>query len=379
MQVNEDIGIVYSLSARSIYPQQMLKIHYQLESNDAFISLRIESRPHAGDEYIMLETRKTVLAETAGRRYRYDLNVLYSTSRSGKIDVNVPQLVYSEGGRDSYRFRFASQRIQVSALPPYLPPYIPMGRVEMESALSASSSWLSPLRNGKVYYWNITLKGVAVGAQSMPDIRQQIRTNRDIQFLPSDPGVTTVVDHDTVVQQHHYSIPFTPTAAGRVQLPEIRLQYFDVGKRRVVVSNYVPDGLIAMTPVMYWSIILIVVTVPLILLWIIRHPVQRAFFNLRKLYHARRQLQQANDAEQIRMAMNALGQAMGWPANLSVSQWQYYWQQNIGSAQDIRDYMHALSQKLYSADECQLDIAGMRSLLISTCLRQCKTCIRASL
>ena len=379
MHTRADIGIRYSLSARFIYTQQMLMINYQVESDDAFISLRIDIEPRVGEEYSMLKLRKSVLPESAGRRYRYELNVLFNTSQSGALDFRMPELIYSEGGRDAYRFRFASQPLQVNALPPYLPPYMPMGKIDIESSLSASSSWRNPLRTGKLYYWNITLKGEGVSAQSMPDIRQQISSSRAIQFLPSDLSETTEITYDKLVQKMHYRIPFTLTSSGLVQLPEIRLQYFNAGQKRLVAKSYRQDDLLSITPLVYWSIIIILVAVAVLLAWRLRHPVRRAYHNVRGLYHARQLLLQANTAQQLRFAMNKLGQAMGWPANISLSQWLYNWQQNNHTDQQMAEYIHSLNRSLYAPEDTQIDIPAIGSVLLSSSLYQYNKCIRAAL
>jgi hypothetical protein len=176
-----------------------------------------------------------------------------------------------------------------------------------------------------------------------------------------------------------YRIPFTLTSSGMVQLPEIGLHYFDAGEKRLVAKSYRQDDLLSIAPVVYWSIIIILVAVPVLLAWRLRHPVRRAYHNLRCLYHARQQIQQANTAQQLRIAMNELGQAMGWPANLSLSQWIYNWQQHIHKDQQMDEYIHSLNRYLYAREETQIDIPAIRSILISSSFYQYNNCIRAAL
>jgi len=164
-----------------------------------------------------------------------------------------------------------------------------------------------------------------------------------------------------------------------VQLPQIRLQYFDAGTRRIIERSHRQDSLVTVAPFVYWSIVIIVVALPLLLLWNMRALAARLYRNLLDLKQARRLLRQAHSAQQLRVAMNTIGQSMGWPANLSLSQWLHYWHQNIAMDQSIDCYIHSLSLDLYAGTGSEHDLARLRSLLMRASLLQYKACIRACL
>ncbi len=379
LQFSGPIAIRYDLSADSVYTQQLMAIQFQLDSNDAYISLRIDIEPEADESYRLLGIRKTVLPETSRHRYRYLFKVLYKTAQSGALALTIPDLIYSEGGRDNYRLRFASQRLQVKPLPEYLPPYITMSAVDLESSISTPATWYRPLDTGRVYYWNIVITGIGLDAQSMPDIRQQINNKPGLRFLPPILSAATEVSPDDSVQKIRYSIPFIADSSGLLQLPDIRLHYFDTGKQRLVSKHYVQERLTVLSATIFWLLILVIAAIVVMLWRRLRQPVSRACRNIYDLYHARRQLQHAQTGQQMRAAMNRLGESLGWPANPTLSEWLQYWRQDIHLDGSIADHVHALSAQLYGPASKSDDVGELRALLLSTLPKQFWRCIKASL
>ncbi len=374
---NKDLAIQYNLSTQSVFAGEMLTLNYRLETNDAFISLRIENEIKKGEEYIVLRTRKQELPRTADRRYRYELKVLYNNTRSGDYSFKVPVLVYSEGGRDTYRFHFANQRIQVKALPPYLPPYIALQDTQIISSMSEHSSWYDPLDTGRVYFWNITLKAKNASLQAMPEITQQISSNLNIDFLPAEITRQTEKHHDTVIQQVQYSIPFTLKKNGYFSMPAIRLQYFDSLQRRLISRQYIEDKMLSLNRYIQWLIMIGVLLLAAYLLKIISVPCFHVYQQLRILYQGRKQLRKAETAQQVHQAMKLFGKSLGWPENIGLKQWSQKWNACMGADNSLDEDIRLLGRKLYSLHQDEGELFIQQNILRSSCVQQGWQCIRS--
>jgi len=375
--VQGKIAVQYSLSSTVVVAGQAIIVSYQVESNDAFISLRTDYDIKKGEEFIVLKTLKQTLSPTSNRRYRYTLKAFFSTVRSGEVDFKVPDLVYSEGGSDTYRIRFAAQAIQVESLPPYLPPYIALSDIKIDSSLSETPSWFSPFFTGRVYYWDIVLKSRNGSLQSMPEISSQISSNSQIQFLPAEIIRETAKNHDEVVQKMSYNIPFKVKANGQIALPRIRLQYFDPVQKRLIIKQYVASEIFSLNQYVYWLVLIICSIGVIYFIYMMKIYGYQIYKSLKALNHGRRQLRQATNAQQIRTGMKVFGKSLGWSGNISLKEWGGHWRNAMGAGYGIDEDLHLLAKELYGPlnDHETLMIAD--KIINSSYVLQCWCCLRS--
>ena len=376
---SQGISIKYSLSSHVVLARQMLQIKYRLLSNDAFISLRTDIEPGNGESYVTLAMQKTTMAEGDAKRYQYELNVLFNASRSGEMNLRVPDLIYSEGGKDRLRFQFAEQLIKVNALPPYLPPYTPMVPIKLTSTFSDSWSWFDPLTTGEIYYWTIRLQAAKADALSLPDIRQQLISQPGIQFLPAEIARNTEVTHDNVIENVTYTIPFILTKSTLGELPAISLQYFNPDTRRLSSTVYPMPGIVALNFYLKLLIIFLLVSLCFFMLWKVYPVASRIYHHCLNFYQARRLLNSAETPEQLRQAMNKMGLSWGWPPNLSLKQWGLNWQRDLGADADMTTSLGTLAYQLYGGGDGR-DISQLeQNILENSYTKQWLLCCKAAL
>lgn len=373
------VTIEYTLSARTVLTRQMLMIQYRLQANDAFITLRTDIEPLDGESYITLLTKKTKLPQGSEKRYEYELNVLFNASRSGAMSLRIPALIYSEGGKDRFRFQFNEQAIDVTSLPPYLPPYTPMVPLTIESSFSQGWSWLNPLNTDEVYYWTINLQAEAADVYSLPDIRQQLHSDSTIQFLPAEVTRTTIKLYDKLLQKVSYSIPFIINNSTYASLPDLSIRYFNPQSRRLSSATYPLPGIVALNKYWYFAIIIVMAWLCLWLVWKIRLAVIAVFVYSRDYYRARRLVSQAESAVQLRYALNQLGLAWGWSGNLSLQQWGQSWRRDVCQTMDMVPAMDRLAYSLYGGGEDTDGVGRVRSILESSNYKQWILCCKAGL
>lgn len=370
----KDIRVSYSLSAVEVFARQFLSIQYQLDSNDSFITLAIDYQNIPGEGMIPLIVEKQKSGQP-GFKYHYVFNVKYYTTRTGKQKLFVPSLLYSEGGKIKYRFNFKPRSVMNKALPPYLPPYIPVGNIELESDFPQSESWLGWYDKDKIYYWNIYLHAKNVTPDVLPEIRQQLVSNRNIKFLPAEIIRKTVKGVNNINRKIHYSIPFVPVSSGQVTMPVLQLQSFNTQTRQLNNQHYSFDTIYVLHPYVQWLVDALIFILVVFVFGKLLPPVMRVSYHLRVLVRARKQIKLAATTVQLRRAMTLLAKAFNWPENQSVERWMGCWFRDIEKTENADAVINPINTGLYSSSCIQADsFNDAKQFFQQPVLRQYLTC-----
>ena len=264
-------------------------------------------------------------------------------------------------------------------LPPYLPPYIPMGQIRVSSGLSEKSAWYHPGNVGSIYFWNVILTGENISSDMMPEIRQQIRNSKNIRFLPAEVTRQTLKSPDQLIQQVSYSIPFVLNKSGLLSLPEIRLQYFDTQEQRMHTSAFSMGKIFSLHSYLKW---LILVAITALMLWVFWRLIPVAVMSagqLRHLYRARTKLKKATTPTEVREAMRMLGVSFGWPLNMALSHWHECWKENFRGDDNLTAMLDSLRKTLYGHSPCDTACEKLPGYILATgYLDQLKACLLAA-
>ena len=370
------VAVKLSLSSQQVYSRQMLAVNYDIWTNDAFISLKALASKQPGVGFVPLLTKKNNAQAASRWRYHYTYKVMLHTAAMGDRAIEIPSLEYSEGGKLQHRFDFAPQKITILPLPDYLPPYMPLTDIKVVSTVDAQGPWYSPLQTNKLYYWNILLSAENVTADILPEIRQQIKSDADIQFLPAQITSKESRKQGYLIQQVQYSIPFMFLGSARHTLPDITIQSFSTASGRIMQNKYKQQPLYVVNVYLKWLLIVIVV---LFLVWIttkLQPWALSCYRNLSLLYKARRGLSQAGTAEQVRIAMNTMADAFGWQNNITLTQWQQSWSGTFGRQEDVDLFVSSLAGVLYRQGCKGKSNASAQMLLNTARWRQWLHCMR---
>jgi hypothetical protein len=227
----------------------------------------------------------------------------------------------------------------VQALPPYLPPTIPVGQVQIASRIEPSGV----LQPGYLAYWHIRLHSDAVNtAQFPPIIKQVVGVHGLVVFRATVGGV-----RDPPLQTVDYRIPFKPTGNGRLALPVLHWHWFDPASGRLEQVQHEPPR----PWVLGWAWRGILGTLAGLLFlmagkWLTQKGIHayRRWHSCQQLRHC---LQTGADVPIVRQAMRGCAYAHGWPANLSVRQWLGCWKTHYGHAYPLQPTLLELEGKQF--------------------------------
>ncbi|OQX04905.1 MAG: hypothetical protein BWK73_34915 [Thiothrix lacustris] len=323
--VAADLPWNIQLEDAQVWQRQRTTLTVEVQSTDRFATLEASLPRIEGVDVQALPA--TNEAGTDSKRV-LRLSWQLSAHTPGKQTLQLPAIRYNLNGRDAAQWQPPAQTLEVQALPPYLPPTIPVGKVQIDSHLEPSG-WLQP---GHLAYWHISLRSDAVNTTQFPPILKQMHSS-GVELFPAK--VTK-----SAPSQLDYRIPFKPHRSGRLDLPTLQWHWFDPETARLEQTQYAPP-----TPwVVAWAWrVILAISGGMLLVVGLRTAGYTGYRHLRR-WRSKWQVQQAlrhhTEAQRVRQALDACSAAHGWPANLSTRQWLQHWELLYGANSSLQTALH---------------------------------------
>lgn len=311
------INIVYKVSTSQPWQRQQVLLTVDVTTPDKFSRLEITNPQNTNSEFRRIPTSKQVLSNATHLKTGWSIFPL----QSGAQTISPPAVLYHLQGVVERRFYLPVIQLDVKPLPDYIPPLMPIGRVLIDSKVNADS----PLNTGDTYNWTIRLHSSELLTHFLPPVLRQIVSNDKINFRPAMSkrieNITSTGSNGEVI----HTIPFRPISTGSMNLPTIRVQYFDPVTGRVAVINHASEQVWSLA--IYWQALIGIVFL-LTIISLVKH-LWRYWSRLhRKNKHmndAILSIGEASDCKNLRSALHLISKAEGWPRNLSMKKWCEQW------------------------------------------------------
>jgi hypothetical protein len=355
-----DIQREIRISTAQPWERQQVIIEVEVIAEDTFASLRSQQLKIPGfDVFSIPASVDKNNANDSGRSVMRIGWVLLPLT-AGQYHIEVPPVEYRKSGQTERTYYFPKRTINVKALPPYIPPTMPVGRIHMTSRLQSDTLILPGLLN----YWDVTLTGNGISPNWIPAISQQIKSNTDMQFFPATAERVPLVNRDGLQGEVTYHIPFKPISNGRLKLPSLRIQYFDPESARIILATHQPQ------PALVFSMTLRLIVAGLLLVtlfWAGKYLYGK--FCLMRQRHRLRQaaisgITQAQSVLELRMALNLLAKAKGWPINMTLRHFASHCRSKTKASNDLLELLNQLSHACYSHEPI-LDLENFRMALLA--------------
>ena len=326
------------------YEQQQLIIHVKVLSADSTSRLSIDKKPVIEN----FASMPLPFERSKNKEGMYVLKIGWALTalKSGQLNLKLPPIEYSVSGVSRKKFFLPATPINIKALPLYLPPTIPIGRISIQSELSQNGL----LQSDSISYWNIELEGNLNDSYKLPPILRQVKSNSQIKFLPVNSTRSIKTTNNSLISVVNHSIPFKSLKSGFLTFPEIQLQYFDPTNGKINTLTYKAKGAFVLS--LFWRI-LFSLLIALIFIYIFRIGYKkwdRFKFSKTKREQAIIVLQD-NKTNSIRESIRLLIEAEYWHQNITVIQWGEYWGKKYQVNGSFDDFIEELSSYFYSASE----------------------------
>lgn len=355
-----DIQRELKLSTAQPWERQQVIIEVEVVAEDSFASLRSKPLKIPGFDVFSIPASVDKNSDNDSGRSVMRIGWVLLPLAAGQYHIELPPVEYHKSGQTERSYYFPKQTLNVKALPPYLPPTMPVGRIHMTSRLQ-SDTFILP---GLLHYWDVTLTGNGIAPNWIPPISQQIKSNADMQFFPATAERVPFVSRDGLQGEVTYHIPFKPISNGRLKLPSLRIQYFDPESARIIIATHQPQPALVLSTTLRLIVAgLLLVT----LLWAGKYLYGK--FCLMRQRHRLRQaamsgITQAQSFVDLRMALTLLAKAKGWPTNMTLRHFASHCRSKANASNDLLDLLNQLSHACYS-NEPILDLENFRMALLT--------------
>jgi len=351
-------GVALSVTARisSTHPwvREQVLVTLEVITPERFASLEIEPQPLPGFEVIPLPGERDRVETAEGERTRLRAGLALFALTAGSHRLALPPVRYRLEGGTRRLFPLPEPVLEVKALPPYVPPTLPVGRVSIGSRLEPEGV----LGTRALGFWHIGLQADAVPPHWLPPVQRMLVTDEAIRFLPAQSDYSAAADSTGLHARAEYRVPFIPLADGRLALPALTVQYFDPSSGRLERVVHRPARPLALGLAARLAAGAVMLA---LLLWGAPRLWRRGIALWQRQRDRRAallELSEAADAAALRAALRRYAAAQGGPANLSLSAWQ----QRYGS-KDQTEEIRSLIAASYSGRQ-DIELHTLRKRLL---------------
>jgi hypothetical protein len=338
------IDVTMTISDQAIWVRQAVYVRMNLTTKSSIVALKLRSFSHEALENQQLDTTHTRSQNQKGL-YHHQIGWAVIPRREGGISIQPPPVEYVRDGIVTHRFYPPRLDLTVRALPAYLPPDIPVGKVSLQYHERTHF-----LFTGSLDAITLTMKGTGILASDLPLLETQLASNNDIQIYPVRKNIEQRTSQSKLTSQVTYQVPVSAQSSGLVMLPVIRLAYFDPQQGKLVSQQ--PDNIRVYAinrPLLYILSILALVGIGLF---------GKAFIPTSIRYLRRRidyirilsQLPNVESGEKLTLLLREQATIEGWSHNLTLLQWQKFWRQAYGRSPWLDEAVENLNHYRY-ADE----------------------------
>lgn len=350
-----------TLSTRQPWERQQVIIHMTVTSADKFATLRAEEKLQAaGFEVFPLPNTSSKTRQDGKEYTAYHIGWALVPLTAGHQHIILPPVTLHQSGRVTRIYYAPRQDVDVKALPPYIPPTMPVGKVSLSARLSVTD-WLS---TDSLAYWQLTVTGSGVSHHWLPPVLRQLQSAADVRFLSATSERQTETDAHGVHSTVLHRIPFKALASGWLNLPTLRLQYFNPATGRIVDAIYQPPSAFALSRAC--SLILGTATglLALWLLWTLWRKIADISARHRKRRAALAQIAAATNMRELRQALTVVAEAEGWPGNLTLRDWGLRWRSRVAAGETMDAILQQLARACYGGEQIQ-DFSDIQSRLLA--------------
>ena len=365
-----------NLSSTEVWQREQILVSLTLSTAEEFATIKPGDMPVDGIEITALPVKRLWTENENGGKSTITAGWSLLPLRPGSSEIKLPPIEYHLSGVVRRVFHLPKVKLKVRPLPSYLPPTIPVGKIDIHSSIKAENSTSAGLLyTDDLAYWNISIESKSLTPYWLPPILRQIQSSDSIQFFPATSHRSMQPDNMGVHGRVNHTIPFKPLENGFTNLPSLKIQYFDPATGRLETLVHPAEkpfsaGIISRL----LAVLLLAVIILTLLIAIFRH--LRKQIRYRKLHQqAMERIRLANTPRDVVTGLRLAGVAEGWPANLSLTDWLTRWKKKYQSDPELDQTLESLALLHYGHENemgsqenrltTNIDLAELAGLLAS--------------
>jgi len=356
------ISIDWKLMTSEAWQREQIVISLALTTPEEYATIKLAKQSVDGFEITPLPVNREWIEDDQGGKSTITAGWSLLPLKSGNMEIDLPAIEYHLSGVIRRNFYLPKIKLAIRPLATYLPPTIPVGKLNIESSITPTGI----LNTNDLAYWNISIESKSLTPYWLPPVLRQIKSNDNILFFPATSKRSMHPDSKGVHGRVNHTIPFKPLSNGLINLPALKIQYFDpITGRLESITHQTKRPISIGTATRILAIFIFLVV--LLYLWkgLYRYIHSRVKYRKRRL-NALEMIKQAKTKEEVLAGLRLLGRSEGWPANLTLSEWLECWQMKYLTEPQLKEAIQSLSNYCYGLakeNSLQAIISSLAKLL----------------
>jgi len=352
--------LTVTISSTEVWEREQIIVNVSATTPDLFSSLQQESFRIKGLDIYPIKPTNARIEKDGNKQAELQAGWIIYPIADGQYKIKLPNVQYELNGVIRHSIPIPAFSISVNALPAYIPPTMPVGKITLKQSLSSAAL----VNTNTLTYWKLQLNGIGLPAHWLPAVLRQIKSNDEIRYSPITSERSNLTDPGGMHSQVIHTIPLKALANGKLELPALRVQYFDPDEGRLKALDIETNNIFALSYIWRIAILLVLGGLLYKTIKLLKTVIHRKWLKRKRIKQALAQICQANTAYAIRTALNHIALAESWPDNLSISAWYFRWNEKYKVQEDLDNLLASLSIACYSNRYIELD-ADFHSRFIS--------------
>jgi len=354
-----------NISSTEVWQREQILVSLTLGTAEEFATIKPGDLPVDGIEITALPIKRVWTENENGGKSTITAGWSLIPLRPDISEIELPPIEYHLNGVVRRVFYLPKVRLKVRPLPSYLPPTIPVGKVDIKSSITTKDSASKGLLyTDELAYWNITIESKSLTPYWLPPILRQIQSGDGIHFFPAASVRSMQPDSKGVNGRVSHTIPFKPLQNGFVDIPSLKIQYFDPVTGRLETLVHQAEKPFSAGIISRLLLVLLVAVFILALVgWLYRHLLTRIRYRKRH-QQAILRIRQADTSQEVVAGLRQAGEAEGWPANLSLTDWLARWNKKYQSDPKLDQTIKSLALLHYGKGKA-MNLLKDRQIMIT--------------
>jgi len=338
---NSEVKLNWQISSKTPWQREavIVKVQLQTEAQDAHVKLDAST----SKRYISraLKTERHVLADGS---YLHSAGWIIHPIDPGKQMLDLPPVRYQVAASDLRRFFLPIQRLEVKALPTYLPPTLPVGQLSVRSHISADAI--------DTKQWQLQIETDALIPYGIPELDTQLAASSNQSIADIEIKYSKQSDYANYGDRSLYTVKLPDWLMPFGKALKLRLRYFDTEVGRLdEITHTLPRNW--NMPTWAWWLFSIIVLMVVALAAKLLQPLMQSQINRSVL---RQQLRSATNVKQMKKHILGSGRF------IALTDWAV----NNRARKPVIDELNYYCYSNFSNGGGEVDIEKLRSELLKS-------------
>lgn len=340
-----------NLSSTKVWQREQILVSLTLSTAEEFATIKLGDLPVDGIEITALPIKRVWTENENSGRSTITAGWSLLPLQPGISEIELPPIEYHLNGVVRRVFYLPKIKLKIRPLPSYLPPTVPVGKVDINSSITSEGL----VSEGLLYtddlaYWNISIESKSLTPYWLPPILRQIQSGDGIHFFPATSIRSMQPDNKGIHGRVNHTIPFKPLQNGFADIPSLKIQYFDPATGRLVTLVHQAEKPFSAGIISRFLLVLFLAMFILTLIWgLYRYLLTRIRYK-KRYQQAILHIRQATTSQDVVAGLRLAGEAEGWPVNLSLTNWLVRWKKRYRSDTKLDRILKSLALIHYGSE-----------------------------